>query len=67
MACITGKQRFRDELGANITMSRIVERAEKNRKNRHKEVPIRSYKCGRCGGWHLTSMAKGKPDKGEQE
>lgn len=47
--CKTGKRRFRDELDAKIVLAKV---SWKDREEK------RTYRCGMCGGWHLTSQEK---------
>lgn len=46
------KQRFRSEGSANAELRRIGAQAS------HDYIPVRSYLCDWCGGWHLTSRPR---------
>lgn len=48
--CKSGKVRYRDSIAAKIALARI----EKRDSPGHTET--RSYKCGECAGYHLTSL-----------
>lgn len=52
VVCI--KQRYRDDVAASAELERIAHYA----RNRH--VPVRSYACEHCGGFHLTSQRRGQ-------
>lgn len=45
-----GKVRFRDKPEADRALHII------SNVNTRSKIPGRSYRCDRCGGWHLTSM-----------
>lgn len=47
------KQRYREALDAQLELVRIM------RYSRSAKVPVRAYPCQHCGGWHLTSQARG--------
>ena len=49
----TGKVRFHDEKSANIALNDLV--AHKEEMDEDRELPVRSYRCPYCGGWHWTS------------
>lgn len=51
--CDTGKTRFRDQKEA-IDSIRHLEH-----KSSREEIPIRTYKCPKCHGWHVTSKEFG--------
>lgn len=55
--CNSGKVRFRDHQEAVASLQRIkrsavVEIQEQGWTNRNE---VRSYQCGSCKGWHITS------------
>lgn len=49
------KRRYPTMEAANDKLDRI-ERERPRRPGR--KLPIRAYKCRRCGGWHLTSRVR---------
>jgi hypothetical protein len=49
--CPSGKRRFRDHESAQRAVRDISARSHRAR------VPVRSYECALCKGWHLTSAA----------
>jgi hypothetical protein len=53
----TGKLWYRDRIAAEFHLARIQRHADES--NREK-LPVRSYRCNKCTGWHLTSQ--GVPD-----
>lgn len=54
VACV--KQRFRSEAAAGAELVRITRHAS------HGYIPVRSYLCDWCGGWHLTSRQRRTPN-----
>ena len=48
--CGSGKRHYRDHVAAVIALSRIAERDTTSKK-----IPVRAYRCPRCGDFHLTS------------
>lgn len=50
--CRCGKRRFRDHLQAVRALHAISNRATPG-----DHIPVRSYACPICAGWHLTSQA----------
>lgn len=63
--CKTGK-RYPDELSANIAIANQQLKANRHRKHGKKgvEIPIRSYPCPFCKGWHTTSQPKRNQNNG---
>ena len=53
----TGKRRFRDRHDAGLELRRLSRsRARLDAEGaQHSIHVVRSYECGACGGWHLTS------------
>ena len=53
----TGKRRFRDRHDAGLELRRLSRsRARLDVEGApHSIRVVRSYECGACGGWHLTS------------
>lgn len=49
--CSCGKRRFRDHLQAVRALHNISNRATPG-----DHIPVRSYACPMCSGWHLTSQ-----------
>lgn len=50
--CPTGKHRYPSQHAATQGLASARIRASLGHTNRQED---RSYECGRCGGWHLTS------------
>jgi len=50
--CPTGKFRYRSETTATRVLHQIWSNPRPGRR-----METRTYECGRCGGWHLTSKA----------
>lgn len=61
-SCSSGKRRFRDRIAAEAALARITFRHEvSGRRRAHAyKVPVRTYRCPECHGWHLTSRANGR-------
>ena len=57
----TGKIKFPTQREANEAVGRALLSTETARNER------RSYKCERCGAWHLTSQAKRVPERDQNE
>jgi hypothetical protein len=53
----TGKRRFRDRHDAGLELRRLSRRRARLDVEgaSHSIHVVRSYECGACGGWHLTS------------
>lgn len=47
------KRRFKDEVDAGLVLVAI------QREDLRRRTPVRMYRCQHCGGWHLTSQARG--------
>lgn len=52
MACPTGKKRHGTKAEADAKLGSIW------RIGRRSKMPVRSYKCPICGGWHLTKVSR---------
>ena len=62
--CPIGWKSFPDKLEADLALANIRMRsATRKRKMRDKPLPVRSYRHGLCGNWHLTAMAEGEGTK----
>lgn len=48
------KVRFRTHEDASRALALL-------RRNESDSIPVRSYKCPTCGGWHLTSISAWHP------
>lgn len=46
-----GKRRFRDHAEATHALHTL-------QRSSRASIPVRSYECEVCGGWHLTSQAR---------
>lgn len=58
-ACSTTKKdKFPNELEANLALADIQRSNTHHRRRKYRDEPTRSYLCGACGGWHLTSMTR---------
>lgn len=53
----TGKSKYASKLEAELAKADIHSVNTQNRRRKFREEPSRSYRCGVCGGWHLTSRA----------
>lgn len=47
-----GKRRYRDHAEAIAALRLVRSDSVRGR------VPVRTYECGKCGGWHLTSQER---------
>lgn len=56
------KHRYRDEITAMLELARIQQHAD-----RPHHIPIRHYRCHRCGGFHLTSQQQFAANDNEGE
>lgn len=52
--CATGKARFPHEHAARARLGALADTPDRGRGYR----PVGVYRCGRCGGWHLTSKTQ---------
>lgn len=50
------KPSFPNELEANLAIADIQRSNSHNRHRKFREEPTRSYPCGTCQGWHITSQ-----------
>jgi hypothetical protein len=48
---VCAKRRYRDKVAADVDMARIAHISTRS------HVPVRSYRCPNCRGFHLTSNA----------
>lgn len=48
------KRRYRSEIDAMIALSNAG-----NSHDGRAKTEVRCYRCPKCGGWHLTSKARG--------
>jgi hypothetical protein len=53
------KRRYRDNIAALVALAKIQNRGE----TRGFNIPVRSYHCPRCKGWHLTHLTSWPPPK----
>ena len=62
MAMPTGLYRsMRAKLSVCLRKARFPSEEEALRAAQAAAVPLRAYRCDRCGQFHLTSRTKGKP------
>lgn len=54
----TGKTRYPDKLEADLAMADTLRSNSHHRHRKYRDEPTRSYECGACHGWHLTSMTE---------
>jgi hypothetical protein len=58
LCAVRNKVRYPSEAEADVALVKIRAKGPKKPGGR---VPIRSYFCTSCGGWHLTSIPKAGP------
>lgn len=51
------KDRFPNKLECDLAIVDIQRSNNHHRHRKFRDEPVRSYQCGHCGGWHMTSKA----------
>lgn len=54
----TQKIRYKDQMEAELALADIHRSNSHHHRRKYREEPVRSYLCGACKGWHLTSMTQ---------
>jgi hypothetical protein len=57
---LTGKERYLDSVEGQLALANIELNASHYRKQKYRELPTRTYRCGACGSWHLTSKSRAR-------
>lgn len=53
----SGKDRYPSKIEADLAIANVKKNVTFHRKQKYREEPTRSYRCGFCGGWHMTSRS----------